>query len=98
MAKEREREGQEEKGATCAECGMEINGAGYTEGNEIYCCQGCADGSGCTCAAEDEEGGESFDEGSTGRKKSRGSDKSGKTRRKNQRTGRKTGTGRRAAA
>jgi len=29
-------------------------GRGYKQAGEIYCCQGCADGSGCTCN-EDEQ-------------------------------------------
>jgi hypothetical protein len=42
--------------AFCANCGLEKNawadgpGAGYTLDEVWYCCQGCADESGCTCA------------------------------------------------
>jgi hypothetical protein len=27
-------------------------GAGYDLAGETYCCQGCAEGTGCTCRAE----------------------------------------------
>lgn len=36
----------------CPGCGMVKNewpGEGYAEGGQIYCCQGCAEGTGCTC-------------------------------------------------
>lgn len=36
----------------CPGCGMLKNnwpGEGYTEGGQIYCCQGCAEDTGCTC-------------------------------------------------
>ncbi len=39
-------------GPTCPGCGMLKNdwpGEGYTHENETYCCQGCAEGTGCTC-------------------------------------------------
>src|SRR5262245_44914463 len=38
----------------CPGCGMpkdEWPGEGYTEGGETYCCQGCAEGTGCVCKA-----------------------------------------------
>ncbi len=38
----------------CPGCGMIKNewpGEGYTHEGEIHCCQGCAEGKGCTCAA-----------------------------------------------
>lgn len=40
---------------TCAECEMPrtswqgSDGNGYTLNGERYCCQGCAEGTGCTC-------------------------------------------------
>ena len=37
---------------TCPGCGMVKNswpGEGYTHENQTYCCQGCAEGTGCTC-------------------------------------------------
>jgi hypothetical protein len=36
----------------CPNCGMLKNdwpGEGYTQGGQSYCCQGCAEGTGCTC-------------------------------------------------
>lgn len=36
----------------CAGCGMERSewsGEGYELANKRYCCEGCADGTGCTC-------------------------------------------------
>jgi hypothetical protein len=36
----------------CAGCGMEKSewtGQGYDLGAKRYCCEGCADGTGCTC-------------------------------------------------
>jgi hypothetical protein len=36
----------------CPECGMPKNewpGEGYTHEGQNYCCQGCAEGTGCTC-------------------------------------------------
>jgi hypothetical protein len=36
----------------CPGCGMIKNqwpGEGYTHEGETYCCQGCAEGTGCTC-------------------------------------------------
>ena len=41
-------------GPACPGCGMIKNewpGEGYTHEGESYCCQGCAEGTGCTCAA-----------------------------------------------
>jgi hypothetical protein len=38
----------------CPGCGMIKNewpGEGYTHEGESYCCQGCAEGTGCTCVA-----------------------------------------------
>ena len=38
----------------CPGCGMIKNewpGEGYTHDGETYCCQGCAEGTGCTCVA-----------------------------------------------
>ena len=43
---------QEEK---CPKCGMAKgqwrgnNGQGFAMGDQTYCCQGCAIGTGCTC-------------------------------------------------
>lgn len=37
----------------CPGCGMPKNewpGEGYAHEGQIYCCQGCAEGTGCTCA------------------------------------------------
>jgi hypothetical protein len=39
---------------TCPNCGMtreewQNDGQGYEYGGTTYCCQGCADGTGCTC-------------------------------------------------
>lgn len=37
---------------TCANCGAEQSewaGEGYTTGGQAYCCQGCAEDTGCTC-------------------------------------------------
>lgn len=45
----------EEEIRTCTECGMELVGVGsahhqrYRLAGEWYCCQGCAEGRGCTC-------------------------------------------------
>ena len=36
----------------CPGCGMDKNtwpGEGYTHEGQTYCCQGCAEGTGCTC-------------------------------------------------
>jgi hypothetical protein len=36
----------------CPGCGMIKNewpGEGYTHGGETFCCQGCAENTGCTC-------------------------------------------------
>jgi hypothetical protein len=46
-------------GPACPGCGMLKNawpGEGYTHDNETYCCQGCAEGTGCTCVAVAEPG------------------------------------------
>lgn len=40
---------------TCPGCGMpraDWPEQGYTHAGRRYCCQGCADGSGCTCAED----------------------------------------------
>jgi hypothetical protein len=48
----------EESMQTCPHCGMEQkdwtsnHGQGYSDSGELYCCQGCAEGTGCTCAEE----------------------------------------------
>jgi hypothetical protein len=34
----------------CARCGMEIAGEPVHADGEVYCCVGCAQGTGCTCA------------------------------------------------
>lgn len=42
----------------CVECGMERKvwggnaGQGYRVDGELYCCQGCAEDTGCTCDTE----------------------------------------------
>jgi hypothetical protein len=40
-------------GQTCPNCGMKKEDwsepKGYSMDGEVYCCQGCADGTGCTC-------------------------------------------------
>lgn len=47
----------------CAECGMDASawtdnqGQGYTVDGEWYCCQGCAEGTGCTCGEAPESAG-----------------------------------------
>jgi hypothetical protein len=33
----------------CARCGMEIAGEPIWRAGEVYCCLGCALGTGCTC-------------------------------------------------
>ena len=46
-------------GPVCPGCGMLKNawpGEGYTYENETYCCQGCAEGTGCTCVTVAAEG------------------------------------------
>jgi hypothetical protein len=38
----------------CPECGMDLRKApngGFAKYGDTYCCQGCADGTGCTCLA-----------------------------------------------
>ena len=43
----------------CPGCGMLKNawpGEGYSHEGETYCCQGCAEGTGCTCLAVAEPG------------------------------------------
>ena len=48
----------------CTECGMEQAewrgnaGQGYVLDDEQYCCQGCAEGTGCTCAEPELEPGQ----------------------------------------
>jgi hypothetical protein len=50
-----ESENQEE---TCLSCGMDREdwsanqGEGFKKEGETYCCQGCAEGTGCTCAED----------------------------------------------
>ena len=45
----------------CASCGMEEEqwtaneGQGFEKDEDLYCCRGCAEGTGCTC--EEEAGG-----------------------------------------
>jgi hypothetical protein len=54
MVTSKEVEMQEEQ--TCPNCGMPRqdwrgnNGEGYQSDDGVYCCEGCADGSGCTCS------------------------------------------------
>jgi len=43
----------------CPGCGMIKNdwpGEGYTHDGETYCCQGCAEGTGCMCVAVGKRG------------------------------------------
>jgi hypothetical protein len=43
----------------CPGCRMIKNtwpGEGYTHEGETYCCQGCAEGTGCTCVAVEKPG------------------------------------------
>jgi len=37
----------------CVRCGAALRGAGYEHMGERYCCLGCAEGEGCTCADRD---------------------------------------------
>ncbi len=41
---------------SCPTCGMDrkdwAKAQGYQLGGESYCCQGCAEGTGCTCAED----------------------------------------------
>lgn len=44
----------QEGGQPCPRCGLrsdhwENNGQGFPSGGQRYCCQGCAEQSGCTC-------------------------------------------------
>jgi hypothetical protein len=44
---------------TCPGCGMAKNdwpGEGYTHEGQSYCCQGCAEGTGCTCVSVSQPG------------------------------------------
>ena len=44
---------------SCTGCGMVKNewpGEGYTHEGESYCCQGCAEGTGCVCGNADQPG------------------------------------------
>src|SRR5262249_53986885 len=54
----------------CPGCGMVKNkwpGEGYTHDGQTYCCQGCAEGTGCMCQAVEKRGfarrGKSFPRG-----------------------------------
>jgi len=42
---------------SCPECGMEKaewpHPTGVRQAGEMYCCKGCADGTGCTCGDDD---------------------------------------------
>jgi hypothetical protein len=40
---------REEVILVCARCGMEIAGEPVRADDEVYCCAGCAQGTGCTC-------------------------------------------------
>ncbi len=49
----------EEAPPKCPGCGMNKNswpGEGYTHEGQTYCCQGCAEGTGCTCQKAAEPG------------------------------------------
>ncbi|HZQ47643.1 MAG TPA: hypothetical protein VFC07_11555 [Verrucomicrobiae bacterium] len=42
---------------TCPQCGLaasEWSGQGYAREGQIYCCQGCAEGTGCICKTRKE--------------------------------------------
>ncbi len=45
----------------CPTCGMDRKDwsktQGYQQGGEAYCCEGCAEGTGCTCSEETEKAG-----------------------------------------
>ena len=49
-------EEQTQDGQTCPGCGISKedwkgnNGEGFSSEGQMHCCQGCAEGSGCTCA------------------------------------------------
>lgn len=53
-----------EEGRSCARCGADEDEwsepLGYQRDGEVYCCQGCAGGTGCECSpahkAEEERG------------------------------------------
>ncbi len=42
----------------CSKCGLPKsqwtgnNGQGYTKDGQAYCCEGCADNTGCTCGSD----------------------------------------------
>ena len=44
--------------STCPDCGMSKDewsgnqGIGYRQGHETYCCQGCVEGTQCSCAGQ----------------------------------------------
>jgi hypothetical protein len=52
-----EAEGEEDMEETCVGCGLDRSewkgnrGQGVVKDGETYCCQGCADGVDCSCAA-----------------------------------------------
>jgi len=52
-------------------------GEGYTHENQSYCCQGCAEGTGCTCAMVAEKGFSPEGQQRTQAKPRRGEQKSG---------------------
>ena len=52
-SKKQSRQNVPEVTPACPGCGMPKNewpGEGYTHEGETFCCQGCAEGTGCTCA------------------------------------------------
>jgi hypothetical protein len=41
----------------CPQCGLSVNewsGQGFAKEGRIYCCQGCAEGTGCICKSRKE--------------------------------------------
>jgi hypothetical protein len=62
MARKKSEDPEEIETVECPNCGMPKdewpNPAGYTDGDETFCCEGCADGTGCTCGEEEEVVGE----------------------------------------
>jgi len=49
-------EEEELENKTCPTCGMDekdwSKAQGYQQGDESYCCEGCAEGTGCICEEE----------------------------------------------
>jgi hypothetical protein len=64
-ARHKQNEDMEAAAEECASCGMPKGrwtaneGQGIAKNNEFYCCEGCADDTGCTCS-EDSQSDESM--------------------------------------